>query len=914
MIKDAKASIVKSGLIILLFLFFLAIANAQTDLDTDQVLCDTAGFDWGGNLQNPSGRNELCCGDDSAEDEGKVLQAVTGPREICNNDGNEWEWIPANVQHHGSVLKISNSDNYEVLATNGGRWMACDSDASLAPIYKDSEFTQSCTGISAKCTAFNSNEFLCGNYEEIDECILDRELKTGDEKSALNFGEFTPNPFTKNFSEFNRAVLGICGSDVCIDFPREQEISTSNPRLRDWSGYNKLVFEIFFNTVMDSDKLSVEIAGSGGGSGGRISSPLSNYFISKKESSSGVWYRVAIQGIPSQITLFRLVPNSSMSPIEINNVHLEGSSSAYCGKITSPLQSKWKQDLDDDEMGCDAQNSASWSGNKCCGDDLTAANVALQTSYRGEFFNDDDLCYNSELFDGEIFTITVPVSSSGPGSSNQSPRLLFFDNQLYGCSLTGGYSWASQLRSTTDSGGAGSALVQSSNLCAGFTDNITGYFCDTNGWSVQGYLVGSVQVDASERISLRNSPSGNSSSCCRQNDCWSGSTCVPRGDVSYLLQASGGRQYYVCNNGTWSQTSQQFDWLFDESGFCEDNSQCLLETDPLVGVSVSQDQNISKCKPSGWYSKLVSIPGISKNYSNDVNDLYCESGQWTSRTSFIAQKMLQMPRNDFTLVCGEHNRVLVQGSYLDFVVPGGSSGEFTNAIDKNIFNNLCILKYDDSVVVGSSSNEFGLSSSAPFHTDFENSVVQAFNVEIDLSTCLGSADKYQFRRCDSSSGWFYYNSLTQSFIYSPTNDALRQGIVIRLYDLFITPILQLFGVIQRGPLEVSSEPLRFSSLFNYLYYSQAGTKEILAVGEAKKSEALHVHEQISASFINFDENICETADVWDENHPRRGRETIVCTSDGNRQTIFTIIGSSNPYQEITSMDFIDELIMNARLK
>lgn len=364
------------------------------------------------------------------------------------------------------------------------------------------------------------------------------------------------------------------------------------------------------------------------------------------------------------------------------------------------------------------------------------------------------------------------------------------------------------------------------------------------------------------------------------------------------------------------------DWLEYKTGDCS-ASECFL--DQTAAVNISNDQLESKCKPDKWYSKITLISGVwRENYDNNrVADLYCENGNWTSRTRFIAQRMLTIPagNEDYVLSCGPPNEVLVDMGIGKRAFDPTASKEkrFTNEYDQSVFNSLCILLYNGDLVVATSFNEYGnnINITLQNQIQFDEALYEAFDISsIDLSGCSGSTNVYDFRRCSvSSSGSnpeLYYNNFTKSFIYTPDGgDVLRQGFIYNLYDLFITPILNLLHVTDRTLFEVSPEPLEESKLFKNLYRNRKGNKLISAVIEPKFYSGRTINEYFTASYVGFSDDICKSVDVYDNNV---AGGIIICKASGGRQTLFTVSKSSTFIQKSVPVSFVKDMTHGMRLE
>ncbi len=885
-----------------IFLFTISLISAQTDPDTDANTCINQHFSWGFGLES----GNQCCGDD-VSDEGMIKKETTSNmRHLCNKQGTTFLWTPSNQINLGYVAKISNFDKYEAVADGVGNWFACDSDNSLPANYKQSLFQQNC-GASEKCTTINNNQFICNTrgFETIGECKFGTELKTNDEKSAYDIGFSNPSPFTQTFSEFNRGSN--CQNNECIiDFSSGQNFETTSPSVKTWSPYSLLVFEIYFENPEDYDKLRLRLQSPAD----QNTSLIKNHFSSYKTETEGIWYRYVNRIVSGELNLVSFQPIGSLRNVKIRNIHLQiPGSSIFCTKDAT--QSYWKNDLDRDEIACNAQKTAVFSGNHCCGDDLIA-NRINPSKPNGEFYVDENNCYNSQIING-IQTIGV---SSSTNLSNVKNKVLSSGTNFYSCQPESDFFWMRQMRQTTDSATAGSLLFVEKDKCESVSVNGTSFYCN-NAWKSDTYETSDGIVPPENRTRESFDESHTTSGCCKQNDCWDGNTCVENGQGTIVMPIFPGEQAQtlVCNVGNWIQTTLKYDWMLDEYGSCSNPNSCFLD-DNLQHPMETVNQDPSRCKPDNWYSKVALIPGVQKTYVNDVDDIYCDSGLWTSRTNFVSKKMMQIRDDEFTLVCDKHFRVLENGSFISEFTLDTS---FRNAIEQGIFNNLCVLSYDDEIVVGSSFNELGQSTFETSPPSIQQTLAQTFDItSIDFSSCSNSQDEYDFKKCTTNNGHFYWNDKTESFIYSPSRDVLRSGllfrIIDRLYSIFIQPILILFGTQTEG-FRVSPEPLQYASQYKSIYLSKFGDQQIYAISEYKKSRAQKVNEYFEATFENVPSDICESVIIYDNSTHPRGRETITCESSGNKQTIFTILDSSIPENpSITNYEFVKLLIHKTRMR
>lgn len=291
--------------------------------------------------------------------------------------------------------------------------------------------------------------------------------------------------------------------------------------------------------------------------------------------------------------------------------------------------------------------------------------------------------------------------------------------------------------------------------------------------------------------------------CCGGNSCWDGMGCTPERDAILT-----GDTRSLCVAGEWQTEvlkKDQYNQL-SPTRACG-GQQCFWNNGPL-GASGGEDECV--------------------NNEEFKEDYQCFFGSWRTRTSMLAQQMLQMTgtgtRPDkYTFFCDEPGRVAladVFGGAYQNVIFGDESGNCGVDSDVSIdgqapcVNNVCVLKFwqggEEKVAVGMSLNK---DIDAPF-TDPGESILRLipeaapYAGEGYYSYCDGVIDR-------SSSGWVYYscngpdsaiegspaklwyNPKTKSIIYSP------QGVVVgretpgtRFLNALLNPFDTMFGVIR----------------------------------------------------------------------------------------------------------------------
>ena len=869
-----------------------------------------------------------------------------------------------------SFFRIELEDDYDIVGNDQGNWLSCDPDFSLAGYgnYLTGKFQQasSCEGNSrAKCIKVfrgqQTNDFLCdsvGEREAIFECSTSTiapasELEKNDDYGAYLQGEIIPSPVSIKKSTFNR--VNSCSGDKVFCTQLLSAYPNSFIEIKDfevtnWFSYDYFEFNIFVENRSKLDSLYLEIYDSSS-LGPVIFSDLNQSIISEKKDLNGIWYKIRVlTGNPfwpiSNIKSMKINPRvANIGEVKLEDFHFFGRNTYYCSRdlIGANYSSKWIQDLDNDVVqgaACDAGRFTDWTGTRCCGDD-TRSNFF-------ETYNDTGgLCFLSKAYltkTKTVHLIDLPENLKTP--QNQFP-LLINGTTVYSCGFG-----MSAIPSTNNVGGLSPSslpFVQVS-ACTVFTDQSTGesYFCSENGWSNSSYTYLSqgspITVLSRERTQQSFDISNSSYSCCSANTCWNGTTCASPDPAIYATPTVGATQLQ-CFNGKWLNASLSFDWLNEEYESCPESSQCLLDKDaPLSGSSNLSLQEVSRCKPNGWYSLKTKISGVSKSspdYSS-VSDLYCDNSNWTSRTKFIAEKILEVPQSraisDYSISCGSVEKVLVSDSlgkaYKSFYDNANSPLSFTNSYDTEYFNNICILSYEEfgakKIVIGGSYNPLRTKTSTGT-IELRTLLSESFDInDLNFASCSSSSNTRDFMQCSglrlgsASSGIsnaansrFYWNNQTQSFIYTPNGDDIWSTSTInRLYNVLVTPILNILGIVQLPVPLTRPIALKDARLLNDFYISVSGNKKILFFIEPKIDTDNKIKEFFSVHMENFDADVCGSVDVYDNKRIPSSFKTMICHRDNASKTttIFGSIDRSKTSDVAPQEEFLKIISRSTRLK
>ena len=383
-------------------------------------------------------------------------------------------------------------------------------------------------------------------------------------------------------------------------------------------------------------------------------------------------------------------------------------------------------------------------------------------------------------------------------------------------------------------------LIQNKPHC--FQDASKSYFCAFNDtWVLAG---------GQDRSHLSTAPSSfqnlqQPSECCLAASCWNGSLCLGNQADN---PASQPIKNYRCINGVWQQAQLKFTPDGQRSGYCPEQSQCLVDPSPNANPRCIQNTEFI-----------------------DNTDNYCEDGNWTSRTKFVALQLISTAANDFIVFCDTPENTL---NNLNYLVQGQLVG---NLITPQNTNNFCTLIFNNKVLIGTSLNR-PVADATPLLN-----IIGVDNCDVAL------INDGQYHACDSSNkAW--YNQKLNSIIYSKQSFTLG---TTNFLSTFITSIKNPFDTIKNMITARIQEPFDTSYLnslkrFNKLYISKSGSKEIKANVEGRGFKNLVIQ------YKNFNTNICQFIDEFNEKNEDAG-SGIECSKDGNT---YYVLSQGNEFTKI----------------
>jgi len=292
-----------------------------------------------------------------------------------------------------------------------------------------------------------------------------------------------------------------------------------------------------------------------------------------------------------------------------------------------------------------------WTGSLCCSEDDDP----------GEYYNDPGglgSCWNKAavISVGSVPNIDNVASDNGI---------------LYGCNVQD-QSLLNLLDSHTSQ-----ILIQNKNYC--FQDNRKLFYCSYD--DVWEFSAGQDRSSQSTVIPEVNPNPQQQTSCCAADQCWDGGTCRNNQRDNPFEDPIND---FRCIDGDWTQASKKSTPDGIPRGYCPENSQCLVDPFGNPGQDNQPDLN----------------PVCISNEQFIVDD-YCENGEWSTRTKFVALQLIDIAgTNDFVVFCDTPQNVL---NDLDYTIQGQP---VQNLVSIQNTNNFCVLSFKEQVIPDASPPNF----------------------------------------------------------------------------------------------------------------------------------------------------------------------------------------------------------------
>jgi hypothetical protein len=408
--------------------------------------------------------------------------------------------------------------------------------------------------------------------------------------------------------------------------------------------------------------------------------------------------------------------------------------------------------------------------------------------------------------------------------------------------------------------------------------------------------------------------------CCPETMCWNGYACVEEmSTMSYLSEHVAEGRDYRCIDGQWTASPSKWDWNKELWGFCPEDDQCLV----LASQKGGKKDKIYADFYNGEFPQCI-------NNTQYIMDNYCNNGSWTSRTKFVATKLLEVAEtDDYILYCDNYKNALVEldekEEYLGGIgistqteapsldmslggitppspqalcfenVKSSAEGQRLVPDKENIcVNNVCVLKYKSS---GEWKAAFATTLNKP--VDDPNSFLFSLDVPQSKISAACTATGTSFAECpiEDMEGNMWYSPELNSVIYAKESIPLTPG----TFDKIINWFSGLFG--EESELSDEHKFVDQAQNFRELYILKLGDKKVTAMQEIQNEGK----QMLVAEYEGFTTPICDYL-----NHlklpPEMGVElleelsgmgTYNCSSDGTKQRVEAIEGLDFLWPQLT---------------
>jgi len=293
------------------------------------------------------------------------------------------------------------------------------------------------------------------------------------------------------------------------------------------------------------------------------------------------------------------------------------------------------------------------------------------------------------------------------------------------------------------------------------------------------------------------------------------------------------------------------DWN-NNPGVCRDETRCYCKSDTC---------------PSGYFDDMV--PSINENgfcvsSGSYKDDHYCQDGNWTTRTRFIAEAMLNFAKNkDYVLYCDSYDYALTQ-----------QGKEKVELLQPQETSNYCILRYDDKIAFGTALNDAG---------NFLDKILILSSDKCDISKeYMDNENKFQ--EC-SSGNKVWYNPVNKLMIYDITGINLLPDSIPDYTIYYIKQILSTLIDFLREKGESYEIPTEFSKI----YIEKKNSRTIYGVFNNNPSNM-----QMSVEYNNFQSDLCSSI-------PLNLRSSVACYRESGKIRIITRDSDKFQYwQDFTS--------------
>ncbi|HLC91374.1 MAG TPA: hypothetical protein VJI15_06435, partial [Candidatus Nanoarchaeia archaeon] len=419
--------------------------------------------------------------------------------------------------------------------------------------------------------------------------------------------------------------------------------------------------------------------------------------------------------------------------------------------------------------------------------------------------------------------------------------------------------------------------------------------------------------------------------CCPTNYCWNGFTCVePMTDDTLIAEHVGEDRNYRCIEGSWVELPLLSDWNAEKQGFCSFENQCFILSSRNTEIIDTEDKIIAEMPKEGSeqinFHQQTEITGVKFptciNDSEFVLDHYCDQGDWTSRTKFLAGQLLEEAgSSDYSIYCSDPKAVLAdfdgkeqqilgggEGATLpsDSLIPGSVPSATSASCfplpadpvaerlippeDNTCINSACILKHEAGNVI------FATTLNKPINDD--DSLLRAFDQH--PSIC---GDDGVCATTESFVGELQYVPGINALIYG--RDGISRPLSFVVFKDKVFDFLSDFF----GREETLSSTLQFvqeADNFRDIYLLKADGKEVQAVKEVlpKTSPSSVSKHSIIADYTGFESPICaflnarHLGSAWPADLLEPEKVNCVTIDDTQRVEISVTPGKKNLLNQI----------------
>src|SRR3989344_2936448 len=401
--------------------------------------------------------------------------------------------------------------------------------------------------------------------------------------------------------------------------------------------------------------------------------------------------------------------------------------------------------------------------------------------------------------------------------------------------------------------------------------------------------------------------------CCPDGYCWNGYACAePMSSLTTTTEHVADGRDYRCVDGSWKASALKFDWNNKQWGFCPQEGQCFV-------LGSGKTENTAKSFYQGQSPICI-------NNDEYIFDNYCSQGNWTSRTKFLATKLLQVAENsEYVLYCSPYQEALLDlgnnENYMGGTVtvtekklaslptnlgkpqtPKVLNTCYPN-LDKGLvpdtqntcINNVCILQYKDG-------GQFKVAFATTLNKNIAdaNSFLLSLNIPQEKLSQICQSSGSDFIECNlkglefPSNANLYYSKDLNALIYAGEGMKLNPGTVSNIMKWF----KNLFG---SGSLAEKTFVAQAQN-FRNVYLANVGGKKVRAVEEIFPG----VKQSLVAEYQNFDTPICEYVKnikvpelQLEDLEKASGMEKVYCAANGTTQKVVVNAGLDFFWPQLT---------------